>query len=118
MTLRLDGELWTVLDFLHHKPGKGQAVVRTKLRNVKSGNVLDRTFRHDEKVGLSIVEKRDMQNVYRVGESFVFMDTSTYDQATVASTRSPIGSRTIERSPTSRRSSCSACPRTARSSTS
>src|SRR4051812_22594589 len=83
MTLRLDGDLWTVLDFLHHKPGKGQAVVRTKLRNVKSGNVLDRTFKADEKVGLAIVDKRDMQFLYREGSDFVFMDTSTYDQITV-----------------------------------
>jgi elongation factor P len=83
MTLQLDGELWTVLDFLHHKPGKGQAVVRTKLRNVKTGNVLDRTFRADEKVGLAIVEKQDMQFLYRDGSDFVFMNTSTYDQITV-----------------------------------
>jgi elongation factor P len=83
MTLQLEGELWTVLDFLHHKPGKGQAVVRTKLRNVKTGNVLDRTFRADEKVGLAIVEKQDMQFLYRDGSDFVFMNTSTYDQITV-----------------------------------
>jgi len=83
MTLQLGGELWTVLDFLHHKPGKGQAVVRTKLRSVKTGNVLDRTFRADEKVGLAIVEKRDMQYLYRDGDSFVFMDTSTYEQTSV-----------------------------------
>ncbi|MFN2543912.1 MAG: elongation factor P [Actinomycetota bacterium] len=80
MTLQLDGDLWTVLDFLHHKPGKGQAVVRTKLRNVKSGNVLDRTFKADEKVGLAILDKREMQYLYREGSDFVFMDTATYDQ--------------------------------------
>src|SRR5437667_921386 len=80
MTLELDGELWTVLDFLHHKPGKGQAVVRTKLRNVRSGAVLDRTFKADEKVGLAILDKREMQYLYREGDSFVFMDTETYEQ--------------------------------------
>jgi elongation factor P len=80
MTLELDGQLWTVLDFLHHKPGKGQAVVRTRLRNVKSGAVLDRTFKHDEKVGLAILEKREMQYLYREGDSFVFMDNDTYEQ--------------------------------------
>ena len=80
MTLQLDGELWTVLDFLHHKPGKGQAVVRTKLRNVRSGNVLDRTFKADEKVGLAILDKREMQYLYREGRDFVFMDTESYDQ--------------------------------------
>src|SRR5438105_13973006 len=83
MTLQLDGELWTVLDFLHHKPGKGQAVARTKLRSVKSGNVLDRTFKADEKVGLAILDKREMQYLYREGDGFVFMDTSTYDQVSV-----------------------------------
>ncbi len=80
MTLELDGELWTVLDFLHHKPGKGQAVVRTKLRNVKTGAVLDRTFKHDEKVGLAILEKSEMQYLYREGDSYVFMDSGTYEQ--------------------------------------
>jgi elongation factor P len=80
MTLDLDGDLWTVLDFLHHKPGKGQAVVRTKLRNVRSGAVLDRTFKADEKVGLAILEKREMQYLYREGDSFVFMDTESYEQ--------------------------------------
>jgi len=80
MTLELDGELWTVLDFLHHKPGKGQAVVRTKLRNVKSGAVLDRTFKHDEKVGLAILEKSEMQYLYREGDSYVFMANDTYEQ--------------------------------------
>src|SRR3989440_3668563 len=80
MTLQLDGELWTVLDFLHHKPGKGQAVVRTKLRSVKTGNVLDRTFKADEKVGLAILDKREMQYLYREGTDFVFMDTESYDQ--------------------------------------
>ena len=83
MTLELDGELWTVLDFLHHKPGNGQAVVRTKLRNVRSGAVLDRTFKADEKVGLAILDKREMQYLYREGDSFVFMDTETYEQSSV-----------------------------------
>lgn len=80
MTLELDGELWTVLTFLHHKPGKGQAVVRTKLRSVRSGAVVDRTFRADEKVGLAILEKREMQYLYRDGDDLVFMDSGTYEQ--------------------------------------
>ena len=84
MTLELDGQLWTVLDFLHHKPGKGQAVVRTKLRNVKSGAVLDRTFKHDEKVGLAILEKKDMQYLYLDGDNLIFMDTETYEQHPVS----------------------------------
>jgi elongation factor P len=85
MTLELEGQLWTVLDFLHHKPGKGQAVVRTKLRNVKSGAVLDRTFKHDEKVGLAILEKKEMQYLYRDGDNLIFMDTESYEQHPVPS---------------------------------
>jgi elongation factor P len=84
MTLNLGGELWTVLEFLHHKPGKGQAVVRTKLRNVKSGSVLERTFRADEKVGLAIVERGEMQYLYREGDHLVLMDTRTYEQVPVS----------------------------------
>jgi elongation factor P len=80
MTLNLDGQLWTVLGFQHHKPGKGQAVVRTKLRSVKSGAVQERTFKADEKVGLAIVERRDMQFLYREGESLVMMDSQSYEQ--------------------------------------
>jgi elongation factor P len=80
MTLNLGGDLWTVLAFLHHKPGKGQAVVRTKLRNVKSGAVQERTFKADEKVGLAIVERREMQFLYREGDHLVLMDNQTYEQ--------------------------------------
>jgi elongation factor P len=83
MTLNVDGQLWTVLEFLHHKPGKGQAVVRTKLRNVKSGSVQDRTFKADEKVGLAIVDRREMQYLYREGDHLVLMDNETYEQAHV-----------------------------------
>lgn len=83
MTLNLAGELWTVLEFLHHKPGKGQAVVRTRLRNVKTGSVQERTFKADEKVGLAIVARREMQYLYREGDHLVLMDTETYDQVHV-----------------------------------
>ena len=85
MTLSLDGTLWTVLEFLHHKPGKGQAVVRTKLRNVKTGAVQERTFKADEKVGLAILDRREMQYLYREGEELVFMDNETYEQHHVPS---------------------------------
>jgi len=80
MTLNLGGQLWTVLQFLHHKPGKGQAVVRTKLRNVKTGSVQERTFKADEKVGLAIVERREMQYLYREGDHLVLMDNRSYEQ--------------------------------------
>ncbi len=83
MTLNVNGQLWTVLGFQHHKPGKGQAVVRTKLRNVKSGAVQERTFKADEKVGLAIVERKDMQYLYREGDSLVMMDSQSYEQVYV-----------------------------------
>lgn len=83
MVLELDGNLWSVLFFQHHKPGKGQAVVRTKLRNVRTGAVLERTFRADEDVPQAIVDKREMQYLYHDGTHFVFMDQQTYDQLSV-----------------------------------
>lgn len=83
MTLALEGQLWTVLQFLHHKPGKGQAVVRTKLRNVKTGAVQERTFKADEKVGLAILDRREMQFLYREGDHLVLMDNESYEQSHV-----------------------------------
>jgi elongation factor P len=83
MTLQLDGVLYQVIEFQHVKPGKGGAFVRTKLRNLKTGAVVDRTFNAGVGVGLAIVERREMQNLYRDGDSFVFMDTETYDQHSV-----------------------------------
>jgi elongation factor P len=80
MVLNLDGQLWTVLWFQHHKPGKGGAVVRTKLKNVLSGKVVDKTFNADVKVDTANVDKRQMQYLYNDGDSYVFMDSTTYDQ--------------------------------------
>ncbi len=80
MTLDLDGTLFQVIEFQHVKPGKGGAFVRTKLRNVRTGAVIDRTFNAGVNVGLAIVERKDMQFLYRDGDEFVFMDTDTYDQ--------------------------------------
>ena len=80
MVLNLDGQLWSVLWFQHHKPGKGGAVVRTKLKNVMSGKVVDKTFNADVKVDTANVDKRQTQYLYNDGESYVFMDSSTYDQ--------------------------------------
>jgi len=80
MTLEFDGVLWTVQYFQHVKPGKGPAFVRTKLKNFKTGAVVERTFRADEKVGLAIVDRREMQYLYREGDGFVFMDTESYEQ--------------------------------------
>ena len=80
MTLNLDGQLWSVVDFQHVKPGKGGAFVRTKLKNVLSGKVIDRTFNAGVKVDVATVDRREMQYLYREGEDFVFMDTQDYDQ--------------------------------------
>jgi len=83
MTLELAGVLFQVLEFQHVKPGKGGAFVRTKLRNVKTGAVLEKTFNAGVKVGLAIVERKDMQYLYRDGDSLVFMDMESYDQVPV-----------------------------------
>jgi elongation factor P len=83
MTLDLSEGLFQVVDFQHVKPGQGPAFVRTTLRNVRTGNVLDRTFRADEKVERANVDKREMQYLYRDGTDFVFMDASTYEQLNV-----------------------------------
>ena len=80
MTLNLDGQLWSVVDFQHVKPGKGGAFVRTKLKNVLSGKVVDRTFNAGVKVDVATVDRREMQYLYREAGDFVFMDTQDYDQ--------------------------------------
>ena len=84
MTLELDGVLFQVVEFQHVKPGKGGAFVRTKLRNVKTGAVVERTFNAGVKVGLAIVERKDMQYLYRDGDAFTFMDMDSYEQIPVA----------------------------------
>jgi elongation factor P len=83
MVLNIDGQLWAVTEFQHVKPGKGPAFVRTKLRNVESGKNVDRTFNAGTKVETANVDKRTMQYLYNDGTSFIFMDTSTYDQLEV-----------------------------------
>ena len=80
LVLRIDGKLWTVVQFQHVKPGKGPAFVRTTLKDVMSGKVVDRTFNAGVKVETANVDKREMQYLYKDGENFVFMDTVTYDQ--------------------------------------
>jgi len=80
IVLNLDGQLWAVVEFQHVKPGKGGAFVRTKLKNVLSGKVVDRTFNAGTKVDTATVDKRDMQYLYKDGTDFVFMDSNTYDQ--------------------------------------
>src|SRR5579875_2550075 len=80
MTLNLPEGLFSVVEFQHVKPGKGGAFVRTKLKNLRSGAVIDRTYRADEKLDQAIIEKREMQLLYAEGDSYVFMDNSDYEQ--------------------------------------
>ena len=79
-TLDIDGTLFTIVNYQHVKPGKGQAFVKTKLKNVKSGAVTDKTFRADEKVNLAVVDKREMQYLYSEDAGLVFMDNESYEQ--------------------------------------
>jgi elongation factor P len=83
--LNLDGQLWTIVEFQHVKPGKGGAFVRTKMKNIMSGKVVDRTFNAGSKVDFATVDRRDFTYLYRDGDGFVFMDTTDYDQTTVPS---------------------------------
>jgi len=84
LVLNLDGQLWSVVEFQHVKPGKGGAFVRTKLKNVLSGKVVDKTFNAGTKVETATVDKRDAQYSYRDGDDFVFLDSETYDQISIS----------------------------------
>lgn len=83
LTLELDNGLWSVVEFLHVKPGKGAAFVRTKLKNVETGQVVERTFRAGEKVGKATLDRREMQYLYKEGSEFIMMDNETYEQLAV-----------------------------------
>ena len=84
MTLDIDGQLWTVVEFQHVKPGKGPAFVRTKLKQVLTGKVVDKTFNAGVKIEVAILEKREMNFLYKEGEDFVFMDNKTFDQMNIS----------------------------------
>lgn len=84
LTIEVDGDIFSVVDFQHVKPGKGSAFVRTKLKNVRTGGVVERTFRAGEKVARAHMERKEMQYLYREAESFNFMDNQTYDQVSLA----------------------------------
>lgn len=85
LTISLDDGVYSVVDFLHVKPGKGAAFVRTTLKNVRTGNVVERTFRAGERVARAHIETREMQYLYASGDEHVFMDTETYEQVTLTS---------------------------------
>lgn len=80
VTIEVDGEVYAVIDFQHVKPGKGSAFVRSKLRNVRTGAVIEKTFRAGERFPHARIDRREMQYLYRDGDNFVFMDTQTFDQ--------------------------------------
>lgn len=81
--LNLEGQLWSVIEFQHVKPGKGGAFVRTKMKNVRTGKIVDKTFNAGLKIETATVDRRDYQYLYRDGADFVFMDLTDYDQVTV-----------------------------------
>ncbi len=91
VTIELDGSVWRVVEFLHVKPGKGSAFVRTKLKNVQSGNVVERTFRAGETVPQATIEKRTMQHTYKEAEQYVFMDMESFEETSLNA--SQIGDR-------------------------
>lgn len=84
ITIELDGNLFNLVYFQHVKPGKGGAFVRTRLKNLKTGAVIEKTFRAGEKVELAILDKRRMQYLYREGDNFIFMDQETFEQMPIA----------------------------------
>ncbi|AIF40955.1 elongation factor P [Dermacoccus nishinomiyaensis] len=86
MVLKIDNGLWSVVEFQHVKPGKGPAFVRTKLKNVMSGKIVDKTFNAGVKVETANVDRSDMQYLYKDGDDYVFMDTKTYDQINIPAT--------------------------------
>jgi len=83
MVLNMEGQLWSVIEFQHVKPGKGPAFVRTKMRHVLSGKVVEKTFNAGVKIETATVDRRDMQYLYNDGTGYVFMDNTTYDQITI-----------------------------------
>jgi elongation factor P len=84
MTLKENGEIYSIVDFLHVKPGKGGAFVRTKLKNMKTGAVIDRTYRAGEKVEEVRIERRSMDYIYRDASSYIFMDSASFEQVPIA----------------------------------
>lgn len=91
VSIELDGSVWRVVEFLHVKPGKGSAFVRTKLKNMQSGNVVEKTFRAGETVPQAVIEKMTMQHTYKDADEYVFMDMETYEEGRL--TAAQIGDR-------------------------
>lgn len=85
LTVEVDGDIYTVLEFQHVKPGKGAAFVRSKLKNLRNGNTVEKTFRAGETISRAMIENRDVQYLYASGQEHTFMDNETYDQFTLSS---------------------------------
>lgn len=85
LTVEVDGDIYTVLEFQHVKPGKGAAFVRSKLKNLRNGNTVEKTFRAGETIGRALIENRDVQYLYASGQEHTFMDNETYDQFSLTS---------------------------------
>src|SRR5260370_15008588 len=83
VTIVIEGQLWTVVEFLHVKPGKGSAFVRTRLKNVKTGSTVERTFRAGEKLERAIVDNREMQMLYNDADGYPFMDNQSFESMTL-----------------------------------
>ncbi|XEC92860.1 elongation factor P [Paenibacillus tarimensis] len=83
LTVEVDGDIFTVIDFQHVKPGKGAAFVRSKLKNLRNGNIVEKTFRAGETIGRALIENREVQYLYNSGNEYTFMDNETYDQFTL-----------------------------------
>lgn len=80
LSIQLDGKIWQIIEFQHVKPGKGPAFVRSKLRDVRNGNVVEKTFRAGERMEQAILDRKSMQYLYSTGEDYIFMDTEDFDQ--------------------------------------
>ncbi|WP_339062443.1 elongation factor P [Tepidibacillus marianensis] len=87
LTIEVDGDIWTVVEFQHVKPGKGAAFVRSKLKNLRTGAAQEKTFRAGEKIARARIETKEMQYLYTSGDDYIFMDTDTYDQITIPVSR-------------------------------
>lgn len=85
LTVEVDGDIYTVLEFQHVKPGKGAAFVRSKLKNLRNGNIVEKTFRAGETISRAMIENRDVSYLYASGQEHTFMDNETYDQFTLTS---------------------------------
>ncbi|NJN23805.1 MAG: elongation factor P [Acaryochloridaceae cyanobacterium RL_2_7] len=96
VTIEIDGGVWRVVEFLHVKPGKGAAFVRTKLKNAQTGSVVERTFRAGETVPQANLEKRNMQHTYKDGSQFVFMDMESYEESTLSEAQIGAGVKYIK----------------------